>query len=162
MDASKGSSVAVKAALATLALALAPAESAAVTTVYKCFDRNLDVVYTDQPCRGEQLDIEAGKADPNALAELARERDALARAVAQRIADNRRYPVAAPDYVASPPFVPDTDVYYPAGWGYYAPYGGDVRGRGRGNPSPGGDNRARATRSVPAVPPNGIGNRIFR
>ena len=116
--------------LAALASAGAPAASAAVTTVYKCFDRTLGVLYTDQPCRGEQLDIEAGRADPNAIAELAREREALSRAVAQRIADSHRYPVTSPDYGPPPP--QDAEVYYPAGLGYYAPYG-DYRSRGRGD-----------------------------
>jgi hypothetical protein len=144
--------------------AATPAMSA-VTTVYKCFDRSLNVVYTDQPCRGEQLDIEAGRADPAALAELQREREALSRAVAQRIADNRRPPVPNPDYVFGgfpPPIEPE--VYYPAGWGSYAPYGpySAERGRGRGH-SPGrNDGRPGNTRSVPAVPPNGISNRTFR
>ena len=155
-------------AAAVVMLAAAPPAMSAVTTVYKCFDRNLNVVYTDQPCRGEQLDIEAGRADPAALAELQRERDALSRAVAQRIADNRRLPVANADYFAGgAPFPPpiDSDVYYPAGWGSFAPYSGE-RARGRG---PGGRNDGRpdgrpapATRSLPAVPPTGITNRTFR
>lgn len=71
-------------------LALGGSAPAGAATVFKCFDRNLGVLYTDQPCRGEQLDIDAGRPDPAALAELARERDALARSMAQRIADQRR------------------------------------------------------------------------
>jgi hypothetical protein len=162
MDAYKAPSIGAAAALAALALLCAPAASAAVTTVYKCFDRNLNVVYTDQPCRGEQLDIEAGRADPTAIAELQREREALSRAVAQRIADNRRYPVAPADYMVAPPLPAQPEVYYPAGGGYYAPYG-DNRVRGRGNHAGGGDNqRGRAARAVAAVPPNGITNRTFR
>ena len=162
MNAHSATSIGVTAALAALAFALASAASAAVTTVYKCFDRNLNVVYTDQPCRGEQLDIEAGRADPNAVAELQREREALSRAVAQRIADNRRYPGVASDYAIGPPLPAEPEIYYPAGGGYYAPYG-DIRARGRGNHGGGGDNnRARAARAVPAVPPNGITNRTFR
>jgi hypothetical protein len=151
------------AALATVVLAVAPAAAmAAVTTVYKCFDRNLAVVYTDQPCRGEQLDIEAGRADPAALAELARERQSLSRAVEQRIADNRRSPSpAVPDVFAGPPPVSAPDVYYPAGPGYYAPYG-DARSRNRAYPANGDHVRSRVARSVPAVPPNGISNRTFR
>lgn len=149
------------AAVAVLAAATTPAIGA-VTTVYKCFDRSLNVVYTDQPCRGEQLDIDPGRADPNAIAELQREREALSRAVAQRIADNRRYPAAAPDYVVAPPPL-GSEVYYPAGGGYYYPPYGYDRARGRGNNPGGGDNnRARATRNLPAIPPNGLSNRTFR
>lgn len=161
MDAERSRSPCLAVALATLVLGIAPAASAAVTTVYKCFDRNLGVLYTDQPCRGEQIDIDAGRADPNAIAELARERDALSRAVAERIADHRRYPVAAPDYVVGPPPPSAPEVYYPAGWGYYAPYGND-RPRVRGNGFAGDGHRGRATRSVPATPPNGLTNRTFR
>jgi hypothetical protein len=149
------------AALATAVLTGTPAATAAVTTVYKCFDRNLAVVYTDQPCRGEQLDIEAGSADPAALAELARERQALSRAVEQRIADNRRLPsaVGAPDYYAGPPPVAAPEVYYPAAPGYYTPYG---RARNPVHPGSAHRTRQRVARSVPAVPPNGITNRTFR
>ena len=163
MDTNKPLPSCVELALVALLIAAAPAASAAVTKVYKCFDGALGVLYTDQPCRGEQLDIEAGRADPNAIAELAREREALSRAVAQRIADNRRVAVAGPDYDALPPPPQDAEIYYPAGWGYYAPYG-DQRPRGRGDAARGGDNnnRARVARSVPAIPPNGITNRIFR
>ncbi len=151
----------LRAALAALAIGAALPASAAVTTVYKCFDRNLGVLYTDQPCRGEQLDIEAGHADPAAIAELQREREALSRAMAQRIADNRRAPEDAPAYVMVPPQA-GSEIYYPAGWGYGAPYAEDRgRPRNRGNGNEGGE-RPRASRSVPAVPPNGITNRTFR
>ena len=149
------------AAFAVLAAAGTPATSA-VTTVYKCFDRSLNVVYTDQPCRGEQLDIEAGRADPAALAELQRERDALSRAAAQRIADNRRLPVANSDYAVggfAPPI--DPEVYYPAGSGSSGPYSAE-RARGRGPNAGRNDGRPGTTRSAPAVPPNGITNRTFR
>jgi hypothetical protein len=147
--------------VAALAACLAPAGAAAVT-VYKCFDRNLGVLYTDQPCRGEQLAIEAGRGDPDAIAELAREREALSRAVAQRIADHRRYAAAVPEYVLPPPPPPGPEIYYPAGLGYYAPYGQN-RAHGRGGNFGSRDHgRAPAARSVPAVPPNGITNRTFR
>jgi len=149
------------AAVAVLAAAATPAIGA-VTTVYKCFDRSLNVVYTDQPCRGEQLDIEAGRADPASLAELQREREALSRAMAQRMADSRRLPVANSDYAVggfAPPM--ESEVYYPAGWGSYAPYSTE-RGRGRGPNAGRNDGRPGTTRSVPAVPPNGITNRTFR
>jgi hypothetical protein len=122
-----------------LALAMGSA-NAAVTTVYKCFDRNLDVVYTDQPCRGEQLRIEGGSTDPVAVAELQREREAVARAAAQRVAELRRVDVT-PQYAYGgglPPQLPmpdygyggyGNDGYYPLGYGY-APDYGDRRGRG--------------------------------
>lgn len=70
---------------------LAPIGSSAATTpIYKCFDRNLGVLYTDEPCDGELLSIRAGDADPAAVARLERARDALDLAAAQRIADERR------------------------------------------------------------------------
>jgi hypothetical protein len=153
-------------AVCTVVAAVANPAVSAVTTVYKCFDRSLNVVYTDQPCRGEQLDIEGGRADPAALAELQREREALSRAMAQRMADNRRLPVANSDYAVggfAPPIVPE--VYYPAGGGSYAPYApyAAERGRGRGhNPGRNDGRPGGTTRSVPAVPPNGISNRTFR
>jgi hypothetical protein len=112
---------------ACLLAAAASHAPAAVTTVYKCFDGKLGVVYTDQPCRGEQLSIEGGTADPVAVAELQREREALSRSVAQRIMDNRRAAIErdiAPQYVfAGPPAGYGSEVYYPAyypaGFGYY-------------------------------------------
>jgi hypothetical protein len=163
MDANKPLPACLKLALVAILVGCAPAASAAVTTVYKCFDRSLGVLYTDQPCRGEQLDIEAGRADANAIAELARERDALSRAVAQRIADNRRLAAAVPDYGAPPPPPQDAEIYYPSGCGSDPPYAGDPRTRGRGdNPRGADNNRERFARSVPAVPPNGLTNRIFR
>jgi hypothetical protein len=115
-------------------LALGALGSAAVfahagtTTIYKCFDRNLGVLYTDQPCKGELLEVRAGDADPNAVAALERERDALSRSMAQRIADQRRAALDAQravEWVYPAPPDPSVyaanDVYYPAGWGY-APY----------------------------------------
>ena len=63
----------------------------ATTAVYKCFDRNLTLLYTDVPCQdGEQLDLRAGDADPASVARLERERDRLDQSAAQRIADERR------------------------------------------------------------------------
>ena len=59
--------------------------------IYKCTDRSLGIVYTDVPCKdGERLDVRAGDPDPVAIARLDREREALDRSVAQRIADERR------------------------------------------------------------------------
>lgn len=66
---------------------------AATTPIYKCLDKNLGLLYTDEPCKeGEQLDIRAGDADPAAVARLERQRDALDQSASQRIADLRRTP----------------------------------------------------------------------
>jgi hypothetical protein len=110
----------------------------AATTVYKCFDVTLGVLYTDQPCKGEQMDIRAGEADPVAVAELQREREALSRSAAQRIADNRRAALEL-EYAAQRGYAPvealpaysGADVYYPAGYGAM-PYSADRRGHPRG------------------------------
>jgi hypothetical protein len=151
-------SIRLRAALAALALVALPA-AASTTTVYKCFDRNLNVLYTDQPCRGEQLEIDAGRADPAAVAELAREREALSRAVAARIADLRRPPVPSPTYVAGPPLEAGQTYYpawFPAGYAAAPDVRGPRRGNGGGRPPP------RAAGTVPAPAPNGIVNRTFR
>jgi hypothetical protein len=73
-------------------LLLAPGgNSAASTPIYKCLDKNLGLVYTDEPCKdGELLNIRAGDADPAAVARLERVRDALDQSAAQRITDERR------------------------------------------------------------------------
>jgi hypothetical protein len=64
---------------------------AATAPIYKCFDKNLGLLYTDEPCKdGEQLNIRAGDADPGAVARLERQRDALDQSAAQRMADQRR------------------------------------------------------------------------
>jgi hypothetical protein len=63
---------------------------AATTPIYKCFDKNLGLLYTDEPCKdGEQLNIRAGDVDPAAVAWLERARDALDQSAAQRMADDR-------------------------------------------------------------------------
>jgi hypothetical protein len=73
---------------------------AATTPIYKCLDKNLGLLYTDQPCKeGEQLNIRPGDADPAAVARLERQRDALDQSASQRIADLRR--TAAEGEVAS-------------------------------------------------------------
>ena len=114
-------------AVGVLAVTSVGAQSG-TSTIYKCFDRNLGVLYTDQPCKGEQLEVRAGDPDPNAVAALERERDALSRSMAQRIADQRRAALDAQravEWVYPAPFDPSVyaanDVYYHAGWGY-APY----------------------------------------
>ena len=60
------------------------------TAIYKCFDRKSDVVYTDQPCKdGAPIDIQAGDADPVAVARLERVRDAFEQSASERIRDMR-------------------------------------------------------------------------
>jgi hypothetical protein len=62
----------------------------ASASVYKCSGK-LGLVYTDQPCKGgEQLDLHAGKADPEAVARLQAARDQLDRGAAARAAGARR------------------------------------------------------------------------
>jgi len=69
----------------------APHSGSAATPIYKCLDKNLGLLYTDQPCKdGELMNIRAGDADPNAVARLERARDALDQRAAQRIADQQR------------------------------------------------------------------------
>ncbi len=110
--------------LCLAALASMPA-GAASTTVYKCFDRNLGVLYTDEPCQGEPMSIRAGEPDLVALADLQRERDALSRSIERRIADQRRAALAR-DLAAQQSYAlqPDAsayaggDVYYPASYGW--------------------------------------------
>jgi hypothetical protein len=64
---------------------------ATTTPIYKCLDKNLGLLYTDEPCKdGEPLNIRAGDADPGAVARLERERNALDQSFAQRLADDRR------------------------------------------------------------------------
>jgi hypothetical protein len=89
-------------ALLVLGIVLfAPVSSAATTPIYKCFDKNHALLYTDEPCKdGQLLNIRAGDADAAAVARLDRERDALDRSAAQRIADER-YAAAQQDFGAS-------------------------------------------------------------
>ena len=141
-------------ALACLAVT-ATSVGAAQTTVYKCFDAKLNVVYTDQPCRGEQLSFELGTVNHAAIAELAREREAVSRAIAQRIAETNRARLArdyAPPiaYAGPPPDGYGNEVYYPAGWGYYPPTYGDRRGRFDDARPPAHRQRDRAPPHVPA------------
>ena len=82
------------ACLACCLVVLAPGSRAAGTPIYKCLDKNLALLYTDEPCKeGEQMDIRPGDADPAAVARLERVRDALDQSPSQRIADLRRVPV---------------------------------------------------------------------
>ena len=130
---------------------------AATTTVYKCFDKNLGVLYTDQPCKGEQMDIRAGDPDPVAVAELQREREALSRSAAQRIADNRRAALER-DYVAQPAYAPveALPAYAGAEGYYYGGYGvGPYSTAHRGRPPMHDARRADRERFVPN-PPRGL------
>ena len=69
----------------------APNSGSAATPIYKCLDKNLGLLYTDQPCKdGELMNIRAGDADPAAVARLERAREALDQRAAQRIADQQR------------------------------------------------------------------------
>ncbi len=109
--------------LVTCIAVLATANAfAASTTVFKCFDRDLGVLYTDEPCKGEQMNIRVTDPDPAAIAELQRERDALARSTAQRVADSRR--ALRDNAYTAPYFYPaqeDTGAYADAS--AYLPYG---------------------------------------
>ncbi|MFO1323967.1 MAG: hypothetical protein U1F15_07860 [Burkholderiales bacterium] len=123
--------------------------TAGTTTIYKCFDRNLGVLYTDQPCKGEPLEIRAGDPDPVAVAELAREREAVSRSAAQRIGDQRRAATERDVSVAMPYPYPEwyNGVYVPAFAGWYSPPPRDRR--------PDGDRTQRRERAstVPNPPP---------
>jgi hypothetical protein len=89
----KNLSVVRGACLACCLVVLTPGSWAATTPIYKCLDKNLGLLYTDEPCKeGEQLNIRPGDADPAAVARLERLRDALDQSASQRIADLRRAP----------------------------------------------------------------------
>jgi len=110
--------------LAIGAMALVAPAFAVNAPIYKCFDNQLNLVYTDLPCKeGEVVDIRAGDADPVAVARLERERDQLDQSAAQRMLDERRAALS-PGYAAwlppepSPP-EPAADAYgYGYGYGY--------------------------------------------
>jgi hypothetical protein len=103
---------------------LASSSGAATTPIYKCLDKNLGVLYTDEPCKdGEQLNIRAGEADPAAVARLERERDALDRSASQRIAD-LRIAAAQAESAARLPYEPvDEPPSYDYAGGYVSDYG---------------------------------------
>jgi hypothetical protein len=142
--------------IALLLVASASVVASAATPVYKCPDRNLGVLYTDEPCRnGERLDLRAGDADPAAVAWLERQRDALDRSSAQRIADERRASLQRqyamqPEYVAEEPYpeYADAAAYIPYGYGYMAPYPA-TRPRADGVRH---DRRSRSQHVVPVEP----------
>ncbi len=129
----KAGSLGVLMIASSVLLGASGATWAGATKVYKCFDRNLAILYTDEPCKGEEMTIRAGEADPAAVAELQRERDAVARSAAQRIADNRRAALVrdtSPQWIYAPDAVATgggAEVYYPAYGG--VPYAGARRPR---------------------------------
>jgi hypothetical protein len=124
------------AAFGVLGALVAATTFAANTTVYRCLDAHLGVVYTDVPCKeGSPLELRAGDADPAALARLERIRDALDQAAVQRIEDRR---LAAQRIVPAPmaPEPEDTSGYgpyytYPVGGYGYSPQRHPHRDRDR-------------------------------
>ena len=97
---------------------------AATTPIYKCLDKNLGLLYTDQPCKeGEQLDVRAGDPDPAAIARLDRERDALDQSAAQRIADDSRYAFLAGREMGMGYGPPDEGGPYDDGSAYVSGFG---------------------------------------
>lgn len=94
-----GRSKPAAAMIATGALILATGvvgvADAATAPIYKCLGNNLGMIYTDQPCKdGERLDVDAGEADPAAVARLQSARDQLDRSAAERRAATQRDLVA--------------------------------------------------------------------
>jgi hypothetical protein len=78
-------------AIAALALGVGAAE-AATAPIYKCFGKDLGLVYTDQPCKGgEVIDVHPGDVDPAAVERLQVARDMLDRSAAARLAAERRF-----------------------------------------------------------------------
>lgn len=144
-------------ALALLAVAGAITATAA-TPIYRCLDQNLGVLYTDVPCKeGDRMDIRAGDADPAAVARLDRERDALDRSAAERIADERRaalqrqYLVATqPAYAPPPEYTGYADAadFLPYGYGVMA-YGPSMHPRAQAAHR---DRRSERQQVVPAHP----------
>ena len=117
-----GSRSAACALLLTLVL-LSPAHrAAAATPIYRCFDENLGVLYTDDPCKdGELLNLRAGDADAAAVARLERVRDALDRSAAERIADDWRAAMQrdlAPWYASEEPRIAYEDMVANAAYDY--------------------------------------------
>jgi len=101
-------------------LLVATAAGAANTTVYRCLDAHLDVVYTDVPCKeGAPLEIRAGEADPAALARLERIRDALDQAAVQRLSEERRLVAQG---MMPAPMVSDAGAEPEDGYGSYYTY----------------------------------------
>jgi hypothetical protein len=84
-------SVAAGGWLAIYFILCAASSQAGTTTIYKCLDNDLALVYTDEPCKeGERLELRPGEADPEAVARLERVRGALDREALERATDARR------------------------------------------------------------------------
>lgn len=98
---------------------------AATVPIYKCFDRNLSLIYTDVPCKdGERLDVRAGDADPAAVAWLERQSDALEQSADQRIADQQRRSAAVGEVTSPLEYEPvDQGGAYDNGPAYVDGYG---------------------------------------
>lgn len=118
------------ASVALAALGTGPA-AATPPVIYKCFDRNLAILYTDQPCSGELLEIRSGSADPEATAALQRERDALARSIEQRITDQRRAALEREATASNLYPIDGNDARYAGSEVYYPAYATGGYGRGR-------------------------------
>lgn len=97
---------------------------AGTAPIYKCFDKNLGLLYTDLPCKGgEQLDIRPGNADLAAVARLERQLDALDQSATRRIAELRRAPIGEMG-APGPRYEPvDQGGSYDEGSGYLSDYG---------------------------------------
>ena len=134
-------------------LALMSAAALAATPIYRCLDRNLGVLYTDEPCRdGERMDIRAGDADLAAVARLERERDALDRSAAQRITDERRAALQR-RYAVQPMYGPEETVAAYADASEYMPYGyGFVSPSSSARPRASGMRHDRRTEGQHVVP----------
>jgi hypothetical protein len=107
-----------------LAVLFAGRAWAAATPIYKCLDRNLGLLYTDQPCKeGEQMDIRAGDPDPAAVARLDRERDALDQSAAQRMLDDSRNAFLAAREMGPGYGPPEDEASYDDGLAYGGGFG---------------------------------------
>lgn len=107
------------AALLALSLSFHPAR-AATTTVYRCLDAHLNVVYTDVKCKdGESFEIQTGEADTAALARLDRQRDALDRSADERLRAER---LAAAQRFVPVPMAGETGSDDSLGYGEYYTY----------------------------------------
>lgn len=115
----------VRGACLTCCLVVLTAASwAATAPIYKCLDKKLGLLYTDEPCKeGEQLNIRPGDADPAAVARLERQRDALDQSASQRIADLRRTAAGGRDASRLQYEPPDERGSYDYGPAYVSDYG---------------------------------------
>lgn len=122
-----------RASLVLVALLASASAGAAGAPIYKCFDKDLGVLYTDVPCKdGEQVDIRAGDADPAAVARLQRQLDALDQSADRRIAEDRRAAIQR-QYAAQFAYLPENSIstypdetaYAPYGYGFVPYYGYD-------------------------------------